>query len=154
MDNVRNFTGQRRMYYETAEKLWWITKYLAGSTLREMCDAFLVEHPTRSKPRPLTIVHCGRWFKWMGNVNEVKKGRHVPSRQTMNPMLMLAAMATTHPSLRGRLRTQEFHCNREWCKFFMNTSTKITMWRSIKNYGQETSLDDTNLRPWRLNGVM
>lgn len=32
------------MYYEMAEKAWWVNKYLAGSSLYEVCDAFEVEN--------------------------------------------------------------------------------------------------------------
>lgn len=32
--------ARRRMYYEMSEKVWWITKYLVGSSLCEVCDVF------------------------------------------------------------------------------------------------------------------
>lgn len=88
--------------YSTQDRVWWVERYNAGRSFRDVCDEFAALNPTKPRPSHTTVRLCVRRFRATGNVNEVKKGRQLPPRETGNELLVLAAVANDpHVSTRA-----------------------------------------------------
>ena len=79
--------------YSVAEKVFWVQKYLSGSTFREVCDKFQEEYPDLPKPNCSTVKRCYDRFVATGNVQYERKGKPHRHEESMNRLVVLASVA-------------------------------------------------------------